>query len=121
MNIRKSLQHSLMTLALAATGTTAIVTASRAVNLGMSVWTPLAGTTAAARPELAGVVILDNMVPLKVQFTNTDGVKKIWTGKLQNRIVQERSALTGGPGHLTFYYRIISDATNTVNIYGLTM
>jgi len=61
--------------------------------------TPLAGTTAAARPELAGLVVADTDTPFSV-----GGV----TGFVQNRVVREF-----GTGTLDFYWRVELDpATN---------
>jgi hypothetical protein len=57
--------------------------------------TPLAGTTVAARPELAGVVLADVDTPFTL-----DGV----TGFVQNRVVREN-----GTGTLDFYWRVQLD------------
>ena len=57
--------------------------------------TPLAGTTVAARPELAGTVLADT----DTSFT-LDGV----TGYVQNRVVRET-----GTGTLDFYWRVVVD------------
>ena len=57
--------------------------------------TPLAGTTSAARPELAGLVLADTDTPFAV-----DGV----TGFVQNRVVRE-----WGTGTLDFYWRVVVD------------
>ena len=51
--------------------------------------TPLAGTTSAARPELAGLVLADTDTPFTL-----DGV----SGYVQNRVVREF-----GTGTLDFY------------------
>lgn len=61
--------------------------------------TPLAGTTAAARPALAGTVIADTDTPFSL-----DGV----TGHVQNRVVRE----TAG-GTLDFYWRVVVDPGST--------
>ena len=60
--------------------------------------TVLAGTTAAARPELAGVVLEDAM-----QAFNFQGV----TGTVQNRVVREAS------GTLDFYWKVNVDSSAT--------
>ena len=57
--------------------------------------TPLAGTTSAARPELAGLVLADTDTPFTL-----DGV----TGYVQNRVVRE-----SGTGTLDFYWRVVVD------------
>ena len=59
--------------------------------------TPLAGTTSAARPELAGLVLADADTPFTL-----DGV----TGYVQNRVVREF-----GTGTLDFYWRVVVDPT----------
>jgi hypothetical protein len=59
--------------------------------------TPLPGTTLAARPELAGTVIADALVP--VSFPDAAGGVISFT--VQTRVVQETVA-----GTLDFYYRI---------------
>lgn len=61
--------------------------------------TPLAGTTSAARPELAGAIIVDQDTPFSL-----DGV----TGYVQNRVVREN-----GTGTLDFYWRVVVDPTTS--------
>ena len=61
--------------------------------------TPLAGTTSAARPGLAGTVIADGDTPFSL-----DGV----TGYVQNRVVREN-----GTGTLDFYWRVVVDPTTS--------
>ena len=63
--------------------------------------TPLAGTTAAARPELAGLVVADTDTPFSV-----GGV----TGFVQNRVVREF-----GTGTLDFYWRVELDPATDGN------
>ena len=63
--------------------------------------TPLAGTTAAARPELAGLVVADTDTPFSV-----GGV----TGFVQNRVVREF-----GTGTLDFYWRVALDPATDGN------
>jgi hypothetical protein len=70
--------------------------------------TPLAGTTSAARPELAGTVIADTDTPFTL-----DGV----TGYVQNRVVRET-----GTGTLDFYWRVVVDPnTDGSGIRGLRL
>lgn len=60
------------------------------------------GTTVALRPELAGLIIEDQLTP----FVGTDFFGDVvFTGTLQARVVRE----TAG-GTLDFYYRIFNDA-----------
>lgn len=61
--------------------------------------TVLAGTTNAARPELAGVVLED-----AIQAFSFQGV----TGTVQNRVVREASS-----GTLDFYWKVDVDASST--------
>lgn len=58
----------------------------------------LLGTTAAAEPDLAGVVLHDRLIPFVIR--NAAGAP-VFAGRLQDRVV--RSSATG---HLHFYYRI---------------
>jgi hypothetical protein len=70
--------------------------------------TPLAGTTSAARPELAGLVLADTDTPFSV-----DGV----SGYVQNRVVREF-----GTGTLDFYWRVVVDpSTNGGGIEALRL
>jgi len=57
--------------------------------------TPLAGTTSAARPELAGVVLADVDTPFTLGSAS---------GVVQNRVVREN-----GTGTLDFYWRVMVD------------
>ncbi|MDE2401916.1 MAG: PEP-CTERM sorting domain-containing protein [Burkholderiales bacterium] len=61
--------------------------------------TPLLGTTNAARPELAGVVLEDVLTPFSFS-----GV----TGTVQNRVVRET-----GSGTLDFYWKINTTSSDT--------
>ncbi|HEY9026918.1 MAG TPA: hypothetical protein VIP05_21685 [Burkholderiaceae bacterium] len=63
--------------------------------------TPLSGTTSAARPELAGLVLADTDTPFSV-----GGV----TGFVQNRVVREF-----GTGTLDFYWRVELDPSTNGN------
>ena len=58
--------------------------------------TPISGTTVAARPELAGTVLVDTL-----QSYSFGSV----SGEVQNRVVRE-----DGTGTLDFYWRILPDA-----------
>lgn len=79
----------------------AIATSAQAVSLNKSfsgesfLDTSLGGTTSAARPELAGVVLEDDIQPFSF-----NGV----SGTVQNRVVRE-----DGSGTLDFYWRITVD------------
>ncbi|HEX8912852.1 MAG TPA: SdrD B-like domain-containing protein [Humisphaera sp.] len=63
---------------------------------------PVGGTTAAARPELAGVVVRDALIPFTVTNSATGGL--VFKGQLQDRVVKENAT-----GTLDFYQRIIAD------------
>ncbi len=66
------------------------------------------GTTVAARPELAGTVIVDELN----SFTAVDRFGNMsYTGILQTRIVKEDVA-----GTLDFYFRILNDQTSKIAI-----
>ena len=67
---------------------------------------PLPGTTAAAEPALAGLVIRDALIP----FSVNDGLGHvIFRGHLQDRVVREN-----GTGNLDFYQTIRADAGFTI-------
>ena len=61
--------------------------------------TPISGTTSAARPELAGTVLVDTL-----QSYSFGSV----SGEVQNRVVRE-----DGTGTLDFYWRILPDPGTT--------
>lgn len=63
--------------------------------------TALGGTTAAARPELAGLIIEDVLTPFSIPSQNVSGT-------VQNRVVRET-----GTGTLDFYWRILVDSNST--------
>jgi hypothetical protein len=66
----------------------------------------LPGTTAAAQPALAGVVVRDALIP----FSVNDGIgHTIFKGTLQDRVVREN-----GSGTLDFYQTIRADAGFTI-------
>lgn len=71
--------------------------------------TALAGTTAAARPELGGVVEADVLTPYAFS-----GLGFSLSGVVQNRVV--RSSLDGT---LDFYWRIVPDPSSTTSIVAL--
>jgi len=86
---------------------------AQAVPLALDTTVPLSGTTAALRPELAGLVIADTLVP--VSFDNGSG--GTYSLVVQTRVVQEDVA-----GTLDFYYRIYSfDANSTLPIGALRL
>jgi hypothetical protein len=65
---------------------------------------PLSGTTVAARPELAGIVLEDVMRPFSISLLGGGHI----TGTLQDRVVRQDAT-----GTLDFYYRIFNDASST--------
>ena len=60
--------------------------------------TPLPGATAAAEPDLAGVVLHDVLLPFHI---NNAGGALLFDGQLQNRVVKSTRT-----GRLHFYYAI---------------
>ncbi len=81
---------------------------SRATVLAPGGATALSGTTAAAQPELGGLVIVDDLVPYQI-FGGGVGNPLLYAGNLQARIA--RSDLSG---NLIFEYRL-RDPTNGLN------
>lgn len=73
-----------------------------AVSLPENTAVPLPGTTVAAEPQLAGVVLEDNVQA----FSFNDGTGVV-SGTVQSRVV--RSSVDGT---LDFYWRVISDASS---------
>jgi len=73
------------------------------LSVGGTVATP--GTTSAARPELAGVVVYSKTQPYKIVAS---GGSVVGTGKLTDYVVRESKA-----GTLDFYFRVESDSTST--------
>ncbi len=69
----------------------------------------IGGTTAAARPELAGVVVHDSLIP--VDIVDASG-HTIFKGDLQDRVVKETKA-----GTLDFYQTLRADAGFTPRAY----
>jgi hypothetical protein len=72
--------------------------------------TVISGTTSALRPELAGTVVEDVLVP----YDFLAGTGEHLLGTVQNRVV--RSTLDGT---FDFYWRIIPEATSTGDIVAL--
>ena len=60
--------------------------------------TPIFGTTAAAEADLAGTVVVDNLLPFRI-FSPAGAL--LFEGTLQNRVVQSSAT-----GLMHFYYRI---------------
>jgi hypothetical protein len=71
---------------------------SLAVPLPLGAITPLSGTTSAARPELAGLVLEDQLIPFTI--TDSDG-NVLYQGTIQNRVVLSQRHQT-----LAFYFAI---------------
>lgn len=84
--------------ALVACMTTLAATAS-AIPLFPGGMVSLAGTTAAAQPNLAGLVLVDTLRPFTTTVNGT-----VYSGTVQDRVVRETST-----GKLDFYYRIMLD------------
>lgn len=78
-----------------------------AVSLEAPGLEPLAGTTAAAQPELEGVVLEDVLRPFAIEW----GAGQSVTGTIQDRVVQSNIDNT-----LIFSYRIINDTTSDAPI-----
>lgn len=76
----------------------ALVTTCLATVIGPGGSTPVSGTTAAARPELTGVVLQDTIVNWADSLSTTFGT-------VQTRVVQESST-----GMLDFYLRIFNNS-----------
>ena len=88
-------------------GLLAFATQTYAVMLLPNTSVDLFGTTSAARPELAGTVIKDELT----NFTGLDALGNIlYTGTLQVRIVREDVS-----GTLDFYYRIRPNDANSLD------
>lgn len=68
--------------------------------------TPISGTTVAANPQLAGIVLEDDVVP----FSFAAGGGTV-SGSVQSRVV--RSSVDGT---LDFYWRVINDANSAIAI-----
>jgi len=77
---------------------------AQAVLLGPNQTLPLPGTTVAAEPQLAGLIIVDEIIPFSFASISDAGTI---LGTVQQRIV--RSDLDGT---LDFYWRVINDAAS---------
>lgn len=73
--------------------------------------TPITGTTVAARPELAGIVLEDVLTPY-----DFSGAGESVKGVVQNRVVRSSVDAT-----LDFYWRIIPDSSSTGDIFAFRM
>lgn len=93
--------NSTRTIKLAATtlAITAMAMAAYAIPLGPGAAVALSGTTVAAHPHLAGVVIVDTLRPFSVVVGGTT-----YFGQVQDRVVKSSAT-----GKLDFYYRIMLD------------
>ena len=69
---------------------------------------PLPGTTVAAEPQLAGTVLVDELIPFS--FSAGTGLGNI-TGQVQQRIVQ-----SSVDGTLDFYWRVMNDPNSAAAI-----
>ena len=79
----------------------------RAVPLTPGNFVNLSGTTSAARPELAGTVLVDTIRPFSVDL----GGGNFTTGSIQDTVLRE-----DGTGTLDFSYRIINDVSSSGSI-----
>lgn len=90
-----------VTVALCATNAEAVL-----LNPGDNL--PLPGTTVAAEPQLAGTVLVDEIIPFS--FSAGTGLGDI-TGHVQQRVVQ-----SSVDGTIDFYWRVINDANSAASI-----
>lgn len=88
-------------------GVAATMTNARAVPLSSAAGVSLSGTTSAARPELAGTVLIDRIRP----FSMTTSSGAIISGTFQDRVVKRTST-----GKLDFSFRIKNNAASVGNI-----
>ena len=109
MSMPRSMVRPLVSILTGALCLAASSRAAWAVNLPEGAMVSLWGTRVADRPDLAGVIIEDRLVPLEINL----GTVGTFRGALQNRVVRE------GSGTLTFYYRIMSDPGSTLTINAL--
>ena len=93
--------HKVLGVVLLATATTVM-----ADTLPPGIWTALPGTTVAAQPFLAGVVLEDVVQPFS--FAAYGGTV---SGSVQSRVVKE-----DGTGTLDFYWRVINDPNSSGRI-----
>ena len=88
-------------------GAAATTTNARAVPLSSAAGVSLIGTTNAARPELAGTVLVDRIRP----FSLTSSTGAVISGTFQDRVVKRTST-----GKLEFSFRIKNNAASVGNI-----
>jgi hypothetical protein len=94
------LRHRAMRLTVAASALAAVCAYGQSVPLPAgSIDVPLPGTTSAAEPDLAGLVLADQTIPFTVLDGATGGVALM--GTLQDRVVQETSGNLDFYGHIT--------------------
>jgi hypothetical protein len=105
MKIRTAISFSKI-IAAAAFGVTAL--SANAALLGPGDNLALTGTTVATEPQLAGTVLIDELIPFS--FSAGVGAGDI-TGTVQQRIVQ-----SSVDGTLDFYWRVMSDANSAAAI-----
>jgi len=89
----------------------AAATASHAVPLVQGTWVTLGGTTVAAEPQLAGVVLQDELTAFS--FSAYGGIV---SGTVQSRVV--RSSVDGT---IDFYWRVLNDANSSGAIQDLRL
>ncbi len=82
-----------------------------AVELTAGVWTPLPGDTVALDPDLAGVVLEDDLQA----FSFSAGAGTV-SGTVQSRVVR-----SDVDGTLDFYWRIVSDTASSAPIDGFRL
>lgn len=104
MRFRSTAPRFLMIAVAAASCALVGLRPANAVPIAEGSTVPLRGTTHAARPELGGTVIADQLLPVEIDLGSVGRFR----GSLQNRVVREAA------GNLTFYYRLISDPSSTL-------
>lgn len=107
--------RSLSLLTLSVLAVSVVLQPLYAVILPPASVVPISGTSVAAQPSLGGVVLADRVVPISITYPNVQGKKVIWRGQLQSRVVR------GADNRLDFYYRVMSDPTNTINVSGVAV
>ena len=101
-SLKATLSYAALGIALLGSATTA-----KAVPVSAGAGVSLSGTTNAARPELAGVVLEDRIRAFSITSTSGATVR----GTFQDRVVKRN-----GTGKLEFDFRIKNDAASTGNI-----
>jgi hypothetical protein len=99
--------HFIVTMIVALFITPLFTAPLRAVPLTPGNFVNLSGTTSAARPELAGTVLVDTIRPFSVDL----GGGNFTTGTIQDTVLRE-----DGTGTLDFSYRIINDVSSSGSI-----